>query len=72
MNWCGIVAVVIGINSACILFGHTFAFALVYCTGPLVVVYMAEENQIHLVVEQKRLNGGNKVVIHVGQYTAMG
>ena len=48
MNWCGIVAVVIDVNSACILCWHAIAVSLVYCTGPLIVVYMSEENQIHL------------------------
>lgn len=110
MNRCGIVAVVIDVNSAFVLGWHAFAITLVYRTGPLIVVYMAEENQIHLltvepkhvtigsilsiflrnnvarstlnfwifsvisylVVEQEGLNGGNKVGIHVGQYTTMG
>ena len=48
MNRRGIFAVVISINSTCILLWLAFAYAPVYCTSPLIVVYMAKENQIHL------------------------
>lgn len=48
MNRCGVVAVVINVNSTFVRRWHAFAIALVYRTSPLVVVYMAKENQIHL------------------------
>jgi hypothetical protein len=48
MNRSGIVAVVIDVNSVCILCWHAIAVSLVYGTGSLIVVYMSEENQIHL------------------------
>lgn len=54
MNRRGIVAVVVDVNSAFVLSWHAFAITLVYCTGPLIVVYMAEENQIHLVTAEPK------------------
>lgn len=44
MNRGSIIAVVIGVNSICVLLWNAITFALVYCTGPLIVVYMAKEN----------------------------
>ena len=52
MNRRGIVAVVVDVDSAFVLRWHAFAIALVYRTGPLIVVYMAEENQIHLLTAE--------------------
>ena len=54
MNRRGIVAVVVDVNSAFVLRWHAFAIALVYRTGPLIVVYMAEENQIHLLTAEPK------------------
>ena len=54
MNRRGIVAVVIDVNSAFVLRWHAFAITLVYRTGPLIVVYMAEENQIHLLTAEPK------------------
>lgn len=50
MNRCGVVAVIVGINSFCVLLWHAFAIALVYRTRSLVVVYMAKEDQIDLFI----------------------
>ena len=44
----GVVAVVVGVDSIYFLLWHASALALVDCAGSLVVVHMAEENQIHL------------------------
>jgi hypothetical protein len=48
MNRGSIIAVVICVDSTCIFLWNAFTFALLNCAGPLVVVYMAEEHQIHL------------------------
>lgn len=54
MNGCSIFAFVISINSTCILLWLAFASILVYCTSPLIVVYMAKENQIHLLNQKPK------------------
>lgn len=48
MDWRSVVAIIVGVDSICILARHASALALVNCAGPLVVVHMAKENQIHL------------------------
>ena len=48
MDWRSVVAIIVGVDATGILPRHASALALVNCAGPLVVVHMAEENQIHL------------------------
>lgn len=51
MNRCRIVAVVVRVHAIFVLFWHAFAFTTVYRTRPLVIVYMTEKNQVHLVIK---------------------
>lgn len=42
MNRCTIIGIIISINSTCIFSRHCFTFLLIYCTSPLIIVYMSK------------------------------